>query len=190
MVRQDGALEVEVTVVNQGERAGREVVQVYTSLPGSDVERPVRELKAFSSVPLQPGEAKTVQLVIPRADLAYWDIRADRLVVEGGEYLVEVAASSRDIRGALTVEIEGDSLRLPLSLDSSLADVLANPIVGPAVQQMITQMTAPAGDDADLGDGGAIMMQLPLGRLPYMGAPIPLEAIEDLIAQGNEGLPG
>lgn len=190
MVRQDGALEVEVTVVNQGERAGREVVQVYTSLPGSDVERPVRELKAFTSVPLEPGEAKTVQLVIPRADLAYWDIRADRWVVEGGEYLVEVAASSRDIRGALTVEIEGDSLRLPLSLDSSLAEVLANPIVGPAVQQMITQMTATAGDDADLGDGGAIMMQLPLGRLPYMGAPIPLEVIEDLIAQGNEGLPG
>ena len=188
-VREDGAVEVEVTVVNQGERAGREVVQVYTSLPGGKVKRPVRELKAFASVALEPGEGETVQLVIPREDLAYWNIAADAWVVEGGDYLVEVAASSRDIRGAMSVTVQGDPVRVPLSLESSLADVLANPIVGPKVQQMLVQLTAMMGDDMDLGDGGAIMLQLPLGSLPSMGAPIPMDFIEDLIAQGNEGLP-
>ena len=47
-------------------------------------------------------------MVIRRDDLAYWDVRVDRWVVEGGPYLVEVGASSRDLRGGTTIEVAGD----------------------------------------------------------------------------------
>ena len=75
-------------------------MQVYTSLPGSAVQRPVRELKGFVSVALAAGESREVAVAVRRADLAYWDIRLDGWVVEGGEYAVEVGASSRDIRSS------------------------------------------------------------------------------------------
>ncbi|WP_297111310.1 fibronectin type III-like domain-contianing protein [Tessaracoccus sp.] len=55
-----------VPVTNTGSVAGREVVQAYTSLPESSVQRPPRELKAFASVPLEAGETKDVVLTLRR----------------------------------------------------------------------------------------------------------------------------
>ena len=75
----DGDVEVRVTVTNTGDRAGREVVQVYTALPGGAIQRPERELKAFASVALEAGESREVVLTVRRKDLAYWDVRIDRL---------------------------------------------------------------------------------------------------------------
>lgn len=85
-VAENGDIAVTVPVTNTGDRAGREVVQVYTSLPGSPVQRPQRELKTFASVALEAGETRSVTVTVRRKDLAYWDIRADRWVVEGGSY--------------------------------------------------------------------------------------------------------
>ncbi|WP_372350411.1 fibronectin type III-like domain-contianing protein [Streptomyces sp. KL116D] len=59
-------------------------------------------------VDLAPGESERVRVLIEREDLAYWDIRGERWVVEGGDYEVRAAASSRDIRSAATVEVTGD----------------------------------------------------------------------------------
>ena len=91
---------VTLDVTNTGAVAGREVVQLYTSLPGSSVQRPPRELKAFASVDLQAGETRSVTLTVRAHDLAYWDVRVDHWVVEGGAYTVEVGASSRDWTGS------------------------------------------------------------------------------------------
>ena len=68
-----GNLEVTATIRNTGSRAGADVVQVYVEPPKAGVPRPVRELKAFLKVALEPGESKTVTMPISRADLAYWD---------------------------------------------------------------------------------------------------------------------
>ena len=85
-------------VTNTGGRDGREVVQVYVSLPGSAVRRAPRELKAFANVAIAAGQTAEVALSIDRADLAYWETRLGRWVVEGGEYHCAVGASSRDLR--------------------------------------------------------------------------------------------
>ena len=74
------------------------------------MQRPERELKAFASVALEAGESREVVLTVRRKDLAYWDIRTDSWVVEGGDYVVDVAASSRDIRSSATVTVEGDAV--------------------------------------------------------------------------------
>jgi beta-glucosidase len=171
----DGDVEVTVAVTNTGDRAGREVVQVYTSLSGSSVQRAPRELKAFASVALEPGETQVVTLTVRRKDLAYWDIRADRWVVEGGEYTVDVAASSRDIRSTVSVAVTGDEFTLPLSRSSSMGEVLRHPVAGPVVQAAIAQMMG--GLDQSAGsimpegvDMSKMMESFPIGRIGMMGA--------------------
>ena len=120
-------IKVRVPVTNTGDRDGREVVQVYVSLPGSKVTRAPRELKAFASVPVKAGETEEVVLAIARDDLAYWDIRLNRWVVEGGAYQCAVGASSRDLRSTAVVEVQGDDVRVPLTADSTLGEWLADP---------------------------------------------------------------
>lgn len=171
----NGDVEVTVAVTNTGGRAGREVVQVYTSLPGSGVQRAPRELKAFASVALEPGETQVVTLTVRRKDLAYWDIRADRWVVEGGEYAVDVAASSRDIRSSVAVVVDGDVLALPLSRTSSMGEVLSHPVAGPIVQAAIAQMMGGLDESAasimpEGVDMSKMMESFPIGRIGMMGA--------------------
>lgn len=185
-----GDIEVRVTVTNSGGRAGREVVQVYTSLPGSRVQRAPRELKGFASVELAAGEAREVVVTVRREDLAYWHVGAERWVVEGGDYLIEVGASSRDLRSSATVAVDGDELRLPLTRDSSLAEVLAHPVAGPMLQGALAGM-------ADMMEGAASIMpegvsmermmgSFPIGRIGMMaGEGVTPEMIDGLLAAAN-----
>ena len=77
---------------------GREIVQVYLGAATSSVSRPPRKLKGFANVGVAAGESVPVSVFIPRDDIAYWDTRVHRLVVESGSYTVHVGSSSRDIR--------------------------------------------------------------------------------------------
>jgi beta-glucosidase len=86
---------VEVDVENAGEREGVEIVQLYVNDVYSSVTTPVKELKAFQRVELQPGEKKTVQLEVPYERLALVNQRLET-VVEPGEFEVMVGGSSRD----------------------------------------------------------------------------------------------
>lgn len=122
-----------LTVRNTGTRDGAEVVQLYTGLPDSGVSRAKRELRGFAKVHLAAGESAQIDIEVPREELAYWNDRTGHFTVEGGDYRVEVGASSRDIRLTGTASIPGDRLALPLSLDSTIAEWLANPVAGPAV---------------------------------------------------------
>jgi len=187
-----GDVVVTVPVTNTGAVAGREVVQVYTSLAGSAVQRPQRELKAFASVELEPGETVEVTLTVRREDLAYWDTRVDRWVVEGGEYVVEAAASSRDIRSSATVEVAGDEVVLPLSRESSMGEVMAHPVAGPIIQAAIAQMMQGMEGVADIMPEGvdptAMMASFPFGRISMMaGDAASPEMIDGLIAMANAG---
>ena len=184
-----GDIEVRIPVTNTGTVSGREVVQAYTSLADSAIQRPPRELKSFASVSLEPGESREVVLTVRRKDLAYWDIRIDNWVVEGGAYLVGVGASSRDIRACAAVEIIGDPVVLPLSRNSTISEVLAHPVAGPKLQAAIAQMM---GDNpnaaAIMGEGVDISRMLdsfPIGRAGMFTAGSGADAgglIDDLLA--------
>jgi len=189
-VTPEGELRVSLTVTNTGGRAGREVVQVYTSLPGSGVQRAPRELKAFASVELAPGESREVTATVRRADLAYWHVRAERWVVEGGDYVVEVGASSRDVRTTATVSVDGDEVVLPLTRESSLGEVLAHPVAGPLVQQALAGMSQMMeGASAIMPEGVSMekmMASFPIGRVGMMaGGQVTDEMIDGLLAAAN-----
>lgn len=105
-LRPDGTVSVRVDVTNTGTREGTEVVQLYVHDPDPKIDRPVRELKGFARVALKPGERKTVQLPLRARDLAYFDVPGHQWKADAGNYVVEVGASSRDLRQKATLALE------------------------------------------------------------------------------------
>lgn len=98
-VKQDKEqVHVTVLVKNTGTRDGEEVVQLYASYPDSKVERPAKQLRAFSRVPISAGEVKEVVFDIPKEDFAYWDEAQNKFVIEPGKVQLLIGASSADIR--------------------------------------------------------------------------------------------
>ena len=95
-IARDGSTSVQVAVTNTGMRAGTEVVQMYIRDRVSSVTRPVKELKGFSKVALEPGETRTVTFEITPESLAFHDIDMN-YVVEPGEFEIMVGTSSRDV---------------------------------------------------------------------------------------------
>jgi beta-glucosidase len=95
-IRPDGKLTVSVEVENVGKRAGDEVVQLYIHDLAASMTRPVKELKGFQRISLQPGEKKHVEFTLTREQLGFYN-REMRFVVEPGEFKVMVGSSSEDL---------------------------------------------------------------------------------------------
>ena len=103
---QNDTINVTVTVTNSGSLAGKEVLQVYTSKPDTNIDRPLKELRTFTKTKsLKPEEAATVSFQIPVSELSYWSEEASQWSLEKGLYSIQVGASSRDIRLSMEVEI-------------------------------------------------------------------------------------
>ena len=98
-------VKVLVKITNTGSMAGAETVQLYVSQDSPSLSRPVKELKGFHKQFLNRGEEKTVILEIPVKDFALYDDRVSRWVVEPDKYTLQVASSSRDIKGAVEIEV-------------------------------------------------------------------------------------
>lgn len=88
---------ISMTLKNAGLRAGEEIVQLYMRDQVASVVRPVRELKDFRKLILQPGESKTLRFVVDREKLSFYNQRL-RWVAEPGDFDVMIGASSTDIR--------------------------------------------------------------------------------------------
>ena len=99
-------IEVRVPVSNTGERKGKETVQLYVRDIKSSVERPVKELKGFKKVELNPGETQEVVFEIGRDALSYFDAERHEWVMEPGEFEILIGASSGDIRSKTTFKAE------------------------------------------------------------------------------------
>jgi len=106
------ATETSVTfsVTNDGSVAGSEIAQVYIRPPESGVFRPTRELKGFSKIFLQPGETKQVTVQFDEHTFAHYNTHAGDWLIAGGEYVVEVGASVRDIRLSASIRFDGEAI--------------------------------------------------------------------------------
>jgi beta-glucosidase len=128
----------EVTVTNTGTRNGSDVVQLYVAPPASPADRPVRELRAFEKVHLAPGESTTVRLELDERSFARWS-PATGWTVDPGEHVVEIGASSRDIRERATIHLDVPAAPTPLKADSTLGEWQAHPIGAHVLQGLFDQ---------------------------------------------------
>lgn len=108
-LRLDGAV-VTATVTNTGDRPGAEIAQLYVEAPQEGLHRPLRELKGFRKVHLEPGESKTVAFTLTDRDFSVWQ---DGWQLPAGEYTVCVGGSSRDLPLRQTVQKDGIKLPVP-----------------------------------------------------------------------------
>ena len=105
--KQGDKMVLTVTVTNTGERAGKEVVQVYVHAPEGGMDKPAKELKAFAKTRLlQPGEKETLTMEIALSDLASWSETSHAWEVAPGEYRFMVAANVNDVRNTVTTNIQ------------------------------------------------------------------------------------
>ena len=102
----DGAVEISATVRNTGDRAGDEVVQLYVRDTEASLTRPVKELRGFARVTLEPGEGRTITFSLAAEQLAFVDVPG-RWLVEPGEFRLMVGTSSAELPLEATLEVVG-----------------------------------------------------------------------------------
>jgi beta-glucosidase len=96
-MKMNGSLTVSCTITNTGKYAGEEVVQLYLRDKVASLVRPVKELKDFKKIMLQPGESKTVQFIIDKEKLSFYNEKL-QWTAEVGEFDIMIGSSSSDIR--------------------------------------------------------------------------------------------
>jgi beta-glucosidase len=99
--------DISLEVENTGSVAGKEVVELYVAPKTKGIFRPVRELRGFEKVELMPGESKMVRFTLDDRSFAIWD---EGWKIPSGEYAIEIGSSSRDIRLAETISVDGESV--------------------------------------------------------------------------------
>ena len=105
-MRGRGNFKVSVPVRNTGGVAGAEVVQLYVSDKEASVDRPVKELKGFRKVYLEPGQSATVTMELCERDFSFFDASSHKWVAENGEFELLVGSASDDIRTSVTVSLK------------------------------------------------------------------------------------
>ena len=184
---------VQVRVTNTGDRAGKEIVQLYVSDVESTVIRPVKELKAFAKVALEPGESKVVSFTLNKRSFAYYNVDMKDWHVETGEFEIQVGSSSRDIHVHTRVNVESTATFLPTyTRNSTLGDIQRDPAHKKLLEQALQQFQEAsgfggedAGDHADMMD--AMMKYMPLRALvAFSGGAMTEEAMNELLEQLNK----
>ena len=192
-------LTASVTVRNTGSRPGKTVVQLYVGRtePGN-VIRPVRELKGFEKVFLNPGEEKTVEFNLDKRAFAYWNETLHDWHVETGWYGVEVGRSSRDIALDGQVHITS-TVKIPrhYTLDTIFLDLMADPdaveVLKPYLSDIKRAMT-PGSEDKSEAAAEAITEAMNMAMLNYMplrgalsfgNGLISAETLEEILEQLN-----
>ncbi|SFH56447.1 beta-glucosidase [Lachnospiraceae bacterium NLAE-zl-G231] len=194
-IKDTDTLTVSVDVTNTGSMAGKEVVQLYVSDVESTVIRPVKELKGFDKVDLQPGETKTVTFTLGKRAFAYWNTQIHDWHVESGKFRILVGKSSRDIQLEETVTVES-TVKLPVhfTLDSTFGDLMQDKKAREILEPMMKlDMVGGQEEDSDVAASAissemmeAMMKYMPLrGVLSFSSGKVSLEQLQGLLDQLN-----
>jgi beta-glucosidase len=184
---------VSVDITNTGKLAGKEIVQLYTRGKHDGISRPLRELKGFEKVSLEPGETKAVSFTLSSRDFAYYEPPLHDWYTENGLYAVDIGASSRDIRLSADITISGARpLIRPLTTDSTLRDLMSVPGSEPIMKPLLDGLRRGFGigdDGGAMGEGAERMFINMMGDMPIHtvgsfggGSPIDVEGLVAAVA--------
>jgi len=196
-LKQGESLDVSVNITNNGKVKGKEAVQLYVQSTHTGVPRPIKELKEFAKVELEPGETRTIHFTLPPRAFAYYEVKIKNWYVEGGSYDILIAASSRDIRLSDSIEIApGDPIPFKVTPDTLIMDLLKLPkaaeLIKPFIEAAASHLSANA-ESNELGDATKAMresmiMGLPLhGIRSWIGDAFTDEAMWQIINTLNQG---
>ncbi|WFR97473.1 beta-glucosidase [Rhizobium tumorigenes] len=179
-----------ITIRNTGSVAGKEIAQLYVRPIKPGLRRPVRELKAFAKIALQPGEATVVALPLAPRDFQYFDVSRATWVLDAEAFVIEAAASSRDIRLKCRLGCVSETYPpAPLSALSPPSLVFANAKAAPALTALLMAKLDMSEPDAiallDELDGSFLGFYDTLSW--YIGDEISEADIETLFMALNEG---
>jgi beta-glucosidase len=105
-ITSDKTLKVSVTITNTGKTAGATVAQLYVGEKNPSVVRPIKELKGFKKVNLEPGESKTIAMYLEKDAFAFWSEESKKWEVNTGTFNIFIGQSSKDINETLSIEIK------------------------------------------------------------------------------------
>ena len=112
-MNENDILNVSFKVKNTGDVSGYEIAQLYVADKESTIYRPVKELKAFKKVWLNPGETKEITLSLNKRAFAFYNVNINDWCVESGDFEILVGASSADIRLSATVNVSAPEVSIP-----------------------------------------------------------------------------
>ncbi|MFT8321764.1 MAG: glycoside hydrolase family 3 C-terminal domain-containing protein [Bacillus sp. (in: firmicutes)] len=196
-IQDTDSVTVRLKVKNIGDKAGKEVVQLYVKDVESNVIRPEKELKGFEKIELQPGQEKLVTFALDKRSFAYYHAGIKDWHVETGEFDILIGKSSRDIILKDKIHVQStSSIRNPIHRNSLVGDLLADPGFAPLTQKFLAKANEnnPLAAEVDDESENAEMMAslnkyLPLRALVSFSAGyFTEEMLEDMIMQLNEVL--
>ncbi|WP_033542682.1 glycoside hydrolase family 3 C-terminal domain-containing protein [Planococcus sp. CAU13] len=133
---------VRLTVKNTGNRAGKEIVQLYVQDTESTVIRPEKELKGFEKVDLQPGEEKNIAFTLDKRAFAYYNVTIKDWHVETGEFNILIGKSSRDLVLAETIHVRSTvSIPILVHRNTTIGDLLSYPHLAPIAHEMLAKFS-------------------------------------------------
>ena len=196
-VRESDKVKVTVDVSNTGSRAGKDVVQLYVSAKDSKAIRPVRELRGFEKVELQPGETKTVSFELDSRAFAYWNRDISDWYVETGAYEIQIGKNAQEILLSAEVEVESEKvIKKVFHINSTLGEIMADP-KGKAVLEQAMSAGAMGSGAAEAAEGAqaddaisaemmaAMMEAMPLRQMLSFVPGVTRESLEQLVAALN-----
>jgi beta-glucosidase len=187
---EDETVTASVTVTNTGVKTGRALVQLYVAPPKGEVIRPLRELKAFEKLELQPGESQTITLELGKRAFAFWNPARQDWCIENGAYTIQIGQNAHEIIQEAAVLITGKRpLRLAeFTASTPMKQFAQHPFGKQFVNDNLGYLVS------GMAAAGFIPMQL-LQAIGYQpGSPIALETIEEIsqragaAAGGGSGL--
>jgi beta-glucosidase len=183
-IKDTTVFQVSVKIKNTGSMSGKESVQLYIHAVNPFISRPLKELKGFEKVLLNPGEEKTVTFTLDKRSFAYYNIDLGDWYVEPGKYEILIGKSSREIVLAHTVEIE-TTVRLPFhaSAITTVGDVYKYAKDPSIVKELlkgsgVTEFISTEDTENNLGDGMAEMLHQMFDGMP----------LHSMLSFGNKSL--
>ena len=184
-------LQVSLKITNTGKVKGKEVVQLYIADQESTVQRPVKELKAFDKIELEPGQSREVSFTLTKRDFSYYSKVYDRWLAESGAFEILVGSSSRDIRlkGELNLN-NSEKLNYKMTVFSFFSEFWSNPQLKPLLIEFmpkwIKAMT-PEGKPVEEAKIEDFLQQQPLIKFPYFtGGEVDEQKIKAFIEHINQ----
>lgn len=188
-------LTVSVEVENTGNRAGKEVIQIYVAPGETETARPVKELRAFDKIELAQGEKKTVSFELDARAFAYWNTEIHGWYVESGAYEIQVGKNAEEVLLHTTIQVEGTrKIKKVFTLNTCIGELMRDE-KGKAVFSQMMGGNQQAAEMAEANQNNevvndemmsAMMNDMPLRQLLSFVPGMKREVLEQILAAVNQ----